>query len=67
MQAKRINRHHEQGNGHKAAAGHGHFKHLAAPATLQTMLQAYGLSRSAYDRVKLLVAHESSKKALAAR
>lgn len=42
-------------------AEHGGFKHTAKPATLETVLDAFGLKKSDYERTKAFVRKRVSK------
>ena len=48
-------------SGQKAASGHGAFKHRTKPASMETVLAAYGLKKSDYARVKDLVSEKLGK------
>ena len=39
----------------RSTASHGAFKHTAKPATFKTVLNAFGLEKSAYERSKAYV------------
>ena len=48
---------------HKPGSGHGSFKHRAKPANLRAVLDAYGLKRADYERVRNLVSKDLEKTA----
>jgi hypothetical protein len=48
-------------SGRKAASSHGAFKHRTEPASMKTVLAAYGLKPSDYARMKDLVSKKLGK------
>ena len=54
-------------SGNKAVSGHGNFKHTTQGTTLKTVLGAYGLKNSDYQRVRELVVRRLPKEPAHAR
>lgn len=59
--------HRHRSRGEKSVASHGTFKHSAKPATLQDVLDAFGLKRDAFERTRASVLRQVRNQSAHAR